>query len=382
MHASSEPEGLPDAASGPPPLRVVKPEDFGIGTLFEIMREAVIVANAETERIVLWNTAASSIFGYAEEEALELPLHALVPESLRERHRQGIAAYSKTGHGELIDRNTILELPALRKDGVEITIEFSLTPIENMRGEGRFALAIIRDVTERIELDALKNDFVAMVAHDLRSPMSVIAGFAETLNKRWDRLDTEQRSMLLDGIARNVYSLDHLVEDVLQVARLESGQFTYEIAPFDLAALVRRTAEEITRPEGRAEIQVELAEDLPFALGDELRNWQILNNLVSNALKFSPVESIVSVEVSRVGDELRVSITDRGVGIQEHDLARLFGKFSRVSQGGGKAAGTGLGLYICRLMVEAQGGTIGVTSEQGKGSTFFYTLPIATDTDA
>ncbi|MEA2498726.1 MAG: hypothetical protein QOH26_1131 [Actinomycetota bacterium] len=367
---------MADAPSERPDLRVVQPEDFGIGALFQIIREAVIVANAETERIVLWNGAASSIFGYSEEEALQLPLHALVPESLRDRHRLGIASYSATGHGDLIDRNTILELPALRKDGMEITIEFSLTPIENLNGQGRFALAIIRDVTERVQLDALRNDFVAMVAHDLRSPMSVIAGFAETLSKRWDRLEAEQRSMLLDGIARNVYSLDHLIEDVLQVARLESGQFSYEIEPFDLAALLRRTVAEITRPEGRPEIEVD-ATDLPLALGDELRNWQILNNLLSNALKFSPVESIVRVEAIQIDNELRISVIDQGVGVAESDVARLFGKFSRVSQGGGKASGTGLGLYICRLMVEAQAGSIGVTSEQGQGSTFFYTLPIA-----
>jgi PAS domain S-box-containing protein len=357
----------------------VQPEDFGIGTLFQIIREAVIVADAGTERIVLWNDAATRIFGYSEAEALQMPLHSLVPEELRERHRTGLAGYNETGHGELIDQEVILELPALRKDGVQITIEFSLTPIGRIGDDsGRFALALIRDVTERVELDQLRNDFVAMVAHDLRSPMSVIAGFAETLKKRWDRLNDDQRIMLLDGITRNVYSLDHLVEDVLQVARLESGEFSYEVDTFDLAALVRRTVDEFNRPEGRPTVIVEIEEDLPAALGDELRNWQILNNLLSNAMKYSQLDSVVRVEVVRLQDELRISVIDTGVGVAEQDIARLFGKFSRVSQGGGKSAsGTGLGLYICRLMVEAQGGTIGVNTRQGEGSTFFYTLPIA-----
>lgn len=365
--------------SARPDLRVVQPEDFGIGTLFQIVREAVIVADAGTERIVLWNEAATRIFGYSEAEALQIPLHALVPEDLRDRHRAGLARYNETGHGGLIDQEVILELPALRKDGVQITIEFSLTPIDHLQDKsGRFALALIRDVTERVELDKLKNDFVAMVAHDLRSPMSVIAGFAETLKKRWERLTDEQRNMLLDGITRNVYSLDHLVEDVLQVARLESGAFSYEMEPFDLGALVRRTVEGFNRPEGRPPVEMEIEEGLPPVLGDELRNWQILNNLLSNAMKYSQIESVVRLEVTRIGDEVRVSVVDTGVGIAEQDVARLFGKFSRVSQGGGKAAsGTGLGLYICRLMVEAQDGTIGVNTRQGEGSTFFYTLPVA-----
>lgn len=367
-----------EVASEPGPIAPspkVDPAYFGIGKLFDVIREGVIVANAETERIVLWNPAATAVFGYSEEEAVGMPLHRLVPESLRDRHRAGIRRYAETGRGDLIGQRQVLELPALRKDGTEITIEFSLTPLESVKHESRFALAIIRDVTERIELEQLKNDFVAMVAHDLRSPMSVIAGFAETLNKRWDDLETAQRNMLLEGIARNVYSLDHLVEDVLHVARLESGHFSYDSEPFDLKALVQRTVAETPRSEGEPEIELQLEEGLPPAVGDELRNWQILNNLISNAFKFSSPGSPVLVTLSRSEDGLRVEIVDQGVGITEQDVKRLFNKFFRVSQGGGKAAGTGLGLYICRLMVEAQGGTIGVSSQPGKGSTFYYTIP-------
>jgi PAS domain S-box-containing protein len=362
-------------ASNVAPLHVVDPRDFGIGKLFDVIREAAVVADARTERIVLWNHAAQTIFGYDEAEALQLPLHALVPQSYRGKHRAGIARYASTGHGELIDKQTVLELPALKKDGSEIMIEFSLTPVDRAEGDHRYALAIIRDVTERVTLDRLKNDFVAMIAHDLRSPMSVIAGFAETLGKRWDRLPAEQRTLLLEGISRNVYSLDHLVEDVLQVARLESGQFSYEMEPFDLGALIERTAGETSESHSGQKIELDVPPSLPLARGDELRNWQILTNLLSNAFKFSASGRPVKVAVTVLADALKVEVIDRGVGIASEDVDRLFNKFSRVSQNGGKAGGTGLGLYICRLMVEAQGGSIGVASQPGEGSTFYYTIP-------
>src|ERR671917_588351 len=128
------------------------PQDLGIGTLFERIRDAVIVADAESQRIMLWNPTAERMFGYSSSEALELKVEALVPERLKAQHRAGTAHYAKTGHGPYIDSHEVLELPAVRKDGGEISVELSLSPISSVddtnRGR-RFVLAIVRDVTER-----------------------------------------------------------------------------------------------------------------------------------------------------------------------------------------------------------------------------------------
>lgn len=135
------------------------PEDFGIGRLFRDIRDAIIVGNARTERIVLWNPCAESIFGYTEEEALKLHLHDLVPENLRTMHRTGLARYQETGGGDLIDSGTPVELPGIHKDGHEVPIELTLTVIPDTGVQGdRYALAIVRDVTERktAELERLK----------------------------------------------------------------------------------------------------------------------------------------------------------------------------------------------------------------------------------
>lgn len=132
------------------------PEDFGIGRLFRIVRDAVIVANAKTERIILWNECAGEIFGYSEEEALELPLHALVPETLRQNHRTGLARYQDTGKGNLINSGTPVELAALHKNGDEVPIELTLTAVPDLGNGDRFALAIIRDITDRKTAEAAR----------------------------------------------------------------------------------------------------------------------------------------------------------------------------------------------------------------------------------
>jgi PAS domain S-box-containing protein len=137
---------------------MLHPEDLGIGKLFERIRDAVIVADAQSQQIVLWNPAAARMFGYSSSEALKLKVEALVPEPLKAQHQAGIARYAKTGHGPYIDSHEVLDLPAVKKDGEEISVELSLSPIspvhEAYGSGGRFVLAIIRDITERKRMEA------------------------------------------------------------------------------------------------------------------------------------------------------------------------------------------------------------------------------------
>lgn len=225
------------------------------------------------------------------------------------------------------------------------------------------------------ELDTLKNEFVGVVAHDLRSPMTVIAGYVDTVIQRWDVLSDDMKRDLLDVASRNTKRLSVLVEDVLQVARIESGDFPYEIAPFDLGVLVHRTVGEMSAARPDRPVVADVPASLPAALGDEDRQWRVLTNLVSNAQKFSPPDAPVVVSVRPQESFLEVCVADRGPGIPEEDLPRLFGKFARLASAPGGEKGTGLGLYICKALVEAQGGTIGVTSRVGEGTTLRYTVP-------
>ncbi len=236
-----------------------------------------------------------------------------------------------------------------------------------------------KEAVERLEkLDELKTEFVAMVAHDLRSPMAVIAGFADVLRQQRHTLSDAQQDQFLEMISDTIRRLALLVEDILQVARIESGEFKYQLQNFNLCELVRQQAfEQETTNAGRL-IEVRAA-PIPNVYADPHRITQVINNLITNALKFSPPESRVIIEVSSKGGFCYLTVEDQGMGIAEEDLPRLFNKFSRISppDGAAKTAGTGLGLFISKSMIEAQSGQVFVESAPGKGSKFGFKIPLA-----
>lgn len=240
-----------------------------------------------------------------------------------------------------------------------------------------------RETARRLkEVDQLKNEFVGIVAHDLRSPMTVIAGFADLLVNAGDRLTTEEKNVFLEKISTHIRRLADLVEDVLQVARIESGELKCEIEPFDLTSLVKRTAQEIAGSHEGRDCTVNVPDHAPQAMGDEQRHWQIFSNLVNNAFKFSPAHTPVEVDVQIKDNFYVVSVRDHGIGINPADADRIFQKFSRiVHDDGPKPPGTGLGLYIAKSLVEAQGGTISLESQPGEGALFRYTVPLADQVD-
>ena len=230
-------------------------------------------------------------------------------------------------------------------------------------------------------LDQLKTEFMAMAAHDLRTPLTVIAGFAGTLRESWDAFGDDERKQFLYRINANTKRLSEFVENLLHFARIESGELSYDIRPFDVEPVVRRTIGEQSAAVGASRFNVRVADDLPHALGDEQRIWQVLTNLFSNAVKFSPDDAPVEVDVWNWDGSLAVSVRDHGPGIAVEDHDKLFRKFSRIERSDGRKGplGTGLGLYICRSIVEAQGGTLFVTGSPGEGSTFTFTLPTASE---
>lgn len=235
-----------------------------------------------------------------------------------------------------------------------------------------------REVGSRLrEADELKNDLVGIVAHDLRSPMTVIGGYAQHMRDSWGDLGEDQKLEFLESISRNVDEVARLVEDMLEVTSLESDQIRCDVQPFDLGEMVRSTVAELAVANLGRTCTMALPEDLPRALGDARRQRQILANLVCNALKFSPPPHPVEVIVALDGEFALVSVRDKGRGIEPEHMARIFEKFYRVtSDGHPKTSGSGLGLYICKLLVEAQGGRIWAESEPGAGSTFTYTVRV------
>ncbi len=251
--------GVVDGESAPEhPLR---PEDLGIGQLFWAIRDAVVVGEATTGRIVLWSPSAERLFGYTVAEMLDQPIEILVPASLKARHQAGLARFVATGSGPLIDAGASVELPALRKGGDAITIELTLTPIDHASVPGHFVLAIVRDATERKRAEAehlelareqaaraeaeealrRRDQFLSIAAHELRNPVMVLTGAAALL---WRppadaSVALARQERLLEQIAKAADRLAALTNDLLDISRIQLGQLPLRVERFDLTIFVR-----------------------------------------------------------------------------------------------------------------------------------------------
>jgi PAS domain S-box-containing protein len=261
----------------------------------------------------------------------------------------------------------------------ERQLELISTPV---RGDGVFQgrLFAFRDVTQERELDRMKTEFVSQVSHELRTPLTAIKGFTDLLLDGDAGEMNEEQEEYLQTIQSNVDRLVTLINDLLDVARIESGRVKLNVEALDLLPLVESVVATL-HPLilGKSQtLAVDVTPDLPQVNGDKDRVVQVLTNLVSNAYKYTPAGGAIRVEAARVGDLARIAVHDNGIGIAPEDLARLFSRFYRVDSSlTREIGGTGLGLSIVKSIVELHGGTVSVESTPGAGSTFAFTLPIA-----
>jgi signal transduction histidine kinase len=247
---------------------------------------------------------------------------------------------------------------------------------DRKRGEQAMERALLAEraaLARQQELDELKSDFVAKVVHDLRTPITVIQGFADTLEQRWESFDEQERLRFVAYMGSSTRRLMRLVQDIMLVSRLESGELPMHRAAFDLRALSEDVIDELAASRGDDPIRITGPATLP-AFGDEQRIRQVLVNLLDNALRYSPTGEQVTIKLDDEPEALRVSVLDRGPGIPHAQRAHLFQRFSQL---GDETThdGSGLGLYICRSIVEAHGGTISFADAPEHGAAFTFTLP-------
>jgi two-component system phosphate regulon sensor histidine kinase PhoR len=245
------------------------------------------------------------------------------------------------------------------------------------RGPLLGTVAVFHDTTEIHRLEGLRREFVANVSHELRTPLTAIRGFAETL--RSSEVSPEQRRQFLDVILRHADRLTALIEDLLELSRIEGGSGALAPEPVDVAALARELLQDLKPRLDAGRLRGEVrAEPAPPALADRRALEQVLMNLLDNAIKYSEAGGRIQIAVSGSPTQIRIDVVDTGMGIPEADRARIFERFYRVDKARSRdLGGTGLGLAIVKHLVQTMGGEVFVTSNEGQGSTFSVRLPAA-----
>jgi PAS domain S-box-containing protein len=346
--------------------------------------------------IILSNRTAETLFGYSHDELLGRSVDDLVPAARRTGHAERRAKFAQAGLARPMGMG--LDLHALRKDGSEFPVEISLSPVKTEAGIQ--VTAVIRDVTERkrieeqvrtlqesymAELEArqkeaerlnhLKNEFLASVSHELRTPLHTILGFTDLLSEELEGTLNETQREFVRHIHRDSEHLLGLINDVLDLTRIESGGLRLHTESLPLREAIVEAVGGI-KPHADAksvDVQVENPGELRV-IADPVRLRQILYNLLSNAIKFTAAGGRVTIAAEPNGTAVRITVADTGIGMSQEEQAQIFDRFYQVSN---KTGGAGLGLAICKQLVEMQGGSISVESELGGGSQFHFELPMA-----
>jgi len=329
------------------------------------MTDGVLLMDAR-KKIVLVNPAAEAMLGIRGPEAVG---------------RDHLEVTHHFGLDEALDRvlhtgeQAALEIKRARPE--EQILEARLAPSVEGGRELRGVLMVMRDITRARKLEQMRTEFVSNVTHELRTPLTAIRGFAETLQE--GALDDSDTARHFVGIIQKESEhLGRLIEDLLDLSRIESGKFRMQKEPLQLTVLA---ADTVGRLAPRAQnqgvaLRIEIPDDLPVVNADHARIAQVLLNLVDNALKYTPSGGSVTVSATDAGPNLRISVADTGAGIPKADLPRLFERFYRVDKARSRmTGGTGLGLSIVKHIVEGHGGKITVESDLGRGATFTFTLP-------
>ena len=268
----------------------------------------------------------------------------------------------------------VLQVP----DGRSVTTLINATPVRSKEGEVETVIVTLQDMTPLEELERLRAGFLGMVSHELRVPLTSIKGSVATLLKAGADLDPAEARQFHRIIDQQADTMQELIGELLDVARIETGTLHVSPEPAEVAVLVDR-ARSVFQSGGRHSLDIDLEPDLPLVMADRRRIVQVVSNLLSNAARHSPEWSVIRVSAAREGLHVAISVADEGRGIAAERLSHLFGKVSPASDDGGQqTVGQGLGLSICKGIVEAHGGRIRAESDgPGRGAKFTFTMPVA-----
>ena len=340
----------------------------------------LIVTTDLDDRILTWNRGAEVLFGYSKDEVIGKHLSILLPP---ERFYELAEMRAKV---ELSGALRDIEVRGKRKDGVIIYLSLSISPIRDLEGSIVGFLRVAKDITEKKryerrlkELDKMKSDFVSNVSHELRTPLTSIKGSVDNMLDGLTGPLNEKQFRYLNRIKSNTDRLSRLINDLLDLSRIEAGRVEVRPTSLPLTALADEVAEQLKPLAAEKLIRIEVPSPDPTVTvwADRDKITQVLLNLIGNAVKFTPQDGKVTVAIENNGnDYVQISVADTGPGIFPEEANKIFSKFYQIANiDKQKPQGSGLGLAISKALVEMHGGKIWVESEGGRGSTFYFTLP-------
>jgi PAS domain S-box-containing protein len=350
-------------------------------TLVQTSPVGIVVVDA-SGRLVLVNREAERMadFSYKEGD----PLETLHQGAVRRRPDGTDYAPEELPIARALHQGETVRAEEIRlhlSDGRTLPTLMNAAPISGVGGEVAGAVAIIQDITPLEELEKLRSEFMGIVSHELKTPLTAIKGSAAMALGTREPLDTAQARELFEIIDQQSDRLAELVNNLLDMTRIEAGSLAVSPEPTNLSAVLEDVQATSARSLRSHEIRIQVPDNLPAVNADKRRVGQVLSNLLDNAAKFSPEAEPITVTADHDAARVTLRVRDRGRGISAEKLPHLFKKFSRVHERQGLGLqGSGLGLAICKGIVEAHGGRIWAESEgEGRGSTFSFTLPVTTE---
>lgn len=321
--------------------------------------------------VTSWNTSAEKLYGYVAAEMIGTLGIMIVSPGRRSEFEN---FREKIGLGLVVEN---YEMEQLTAGGEQVHVSMSMSPIYDAE-QTLIGIAIIaRDITERKRLEQQRNEFMGIVTHELKTPVTSLKAFGQVLQRRFARQGDEQSAGMLSRMDAQINKLTNLINDLLDVSKIEGGRLKFQMGLFTLDALVDEIVEEVQRTTEQHTITIEGSTG-KTVYGDRERIGQVLTNLLTNAIKYSPHATKIVVRCASTDKDIRVCVQDFGIGIPSDQMTQLFERFYRV-QGKIHATipGLGLGLFISREIIKRQGGRIWAESVSGEGSTFCFTLPTA-----
>ncbi len=352
-----------------------------LATIIEHSANGVMILDPG-RRVQVINQAMAAMTGIAPEDAIGLPCHKI----LALQNIEGLDLCQEDAIASLKDAETLrCEGDLVRPGGGHITLAVTYTPIFDENDNLVYIIVNVMDITRFREEEETKSTFVSIISHELKTPVAIIKGYAQTLARPDAKWDQETAIQGLQIIEEEADRLESLIDTLLDVSRIQAGGLKLDITDVDLRKLLERLVQDYETQTTLHQIELDLPEDLPIISGDEERLRQVFTNLLNNALKYSPEGGLIRIgawvdkdprEGAQAG-RVVLYVADQGVGIPDSELPFIFERFYRVDSSLRRStAGAGLGLFLVRAIVEAHNGEIWVHSELGKGTTFFVALPI------